>query len=124
INNWRELEKIPVGDWLRRWSGTRTFENIWLPLLRAKLGENYKKASAAFIWAIIARMYAARRTGLKKGMFGYVPGGYARILERFGELLAEENVGIRLRHRAKKVGSACGGRVFIEFENGRRESGC
>jgi len=121
INNWRELEKIPVGDWLRRWSGTRTFENIWLPLLRAKLSENYKKASAAFIWAIIARMYAARRTGLKKEMFGYVPGGYARILERFGEMLVKEKACIRLRHVAKKVEWVPGGGVCVAFENGHKE---
>jgi hypothetical protein len=75
VRDWRRLEKIPVADWLRRWSGRRTTEKIWLPLLRAKLGDNYRKASAAFIWAIIARMYAARRTGLKKEMFGYVRGG-------------------------------------------------
>ena len=54
----------------------------------SKLGESYKIASAAFIWAIIARMYAARRSGLKKEMFGYVRGGYARILERFADHLA------------------------------------
>src|SRR5213594_5034349 len=92
IRNWKKLEKIPVADWLRRWSGRATFEKIWLPLLRAKLGENYRKASAAFIWAIIARMYAARRTGLKKEMFGYVRGGYARILDRFTRVLTEDGV--------------------------------
>jgi protoporphyrinogen oxidase len=66
-------------------------------------------------------MYAARRTGLKKEMFGYVPGGYARILARFGDVLAAENVSIKLRHRAKKVESASGRQILIEFENGRRE---
>ena len=83
ITNWRPLEHIPVADWLRRWSGSRTFEKIWLPLLRSKLGESYRKTSAAFIWATIQRMYAARRSGLKKEMFGYVPGGYGRILKGF-----------------------------------------
>ena len=62
-------------------------EKIWLPLLRAKLGENYRETSAAFIWATIARMYAARRTGMKRELFGYVPGGYARIIERFAKAL-------------------------------------
>src|SRR5262245_27303199 len=95
VRDWRGLEKIPVADWLRRWSGRRTFEKIWLPLLRAKLGESWKVASAAFIWAIIARMYAARRSGLKKEMFGYVQGGYARILERFAEVLHESGVTVR-----------------------------
>jgi protoporphyrinogen oxidase len=85
--DWKRLENLSVEAWLRRWSGSRTFEKIWLPLLRAKLGENYRRTSAAFIWATIARMYAARRTGLKKEMFGYVPGGYAAILDRFADEL-------------------------------------
>jgi protoporphyrinogen oxidase len=122
LTDWKRLEKISVIDWLTRWSGARTVEKIWLPLLRAKLGENYRKASAAFIWACIARMYAARRTGLKKEMFGYVPGGYAQILERFSEHLAKEGVHIKLRHTAKTVQSLNGNGVSIDFENGRRET--
>ena len=80
IKDWRRLEAIPVTDWLRRWSGRRTFDRIWLPLLKSKLGDNYRLASAAFIWAIIARMYAARRSGLKRESFGYVEGGYDTVL--------------------------------------------
>jgi protoporphyrinogen oxidase len=120
VKNWKKLEHVLVTDWLRRWSGSHTFEKIWLPLLRAKLGENYKLASAAFIWASIARMYAARRSGLKKEMFGYVPGGYARILERFAKVLAEENVCIQLGHAAKNVLSAREG-IRVKFESGREE---
>jgi protoporphyrinogen oxidase len=120
VKNWRRLEKMLVTDWLRRLSGRRTLEKIWLPLLRAKLGENYKKASAAFIWAIIARMYAARRTGLKKEMFGYVRGGYARILQRFGEVLVQLGVSIRLHSGARRV-EKVDGRVSVEFDDGRCE---
>jgi protoporphyrinogen oxidase len=83
IEDGKALEAIPVADWLRRWSGKKTFERIWLPLLRSKLGENYRVASAAFIWAIIRRMYGARQSGLKREMFGYVDGGYDTILARF-----------------------------------------
>ncbi len=35
IKDSTHLESLLVEDWLRRWSGTRTFEKIWLPLLRA-----------------------------------------------------------------------------------------
>ena len=122
VKNWQKLEKIPVSEWLRRWSGNHTFEKIWLPLLRAKLGENHAKASAAFIWAIIARMYAARRTGLKKEMFGYVPGGYARVLARFGEVLAKEKVALKLRQTVKTVERLKNGEVCVELENGQREA--
>ncbi len=122
IKDWKKLEKITVTDWLQKWSGKRAFEKIWLPLLRAKLGDNYKKASAAFIWAIIARLYAARRTGLKKEMFGYVRGGYARVLERFGQVLAGEKVKIKLGNRVKKVESIGKGKVSIQFHNGEQET--
>lgn len=121
IKNWQRLEKISVVDWLRRWSGKRTFDKIWLPLLRAKLGENYRHASAAFIWAIIARMYAARRTGLKKEMFGYVRGGYARILKRFGEKLRQEGINLRLGTRVTRILRE-GEQTWIETANGNREA--
>jgi protoporphyrinogen oxidase len=103
ITDWRKLEQISVSDWLKRWSGNRTFRKFWLPLLRAKLGDNYTKASAAFIWATIYRLYAARRNGLKKEMFGYLPGGYGRMLKRFGDVLLQEGVEIRLGQPVRQV---------------------
>jgi protoporphyrinogen oxidase len=120
LKNWRRLEKISVATWLRRWSGSATFDKIWLPLLRAKLGENYAKTSAAFIWATIARMYAARRTGLKQEMFGYVPGGYARILDVFREHLIGENVELRLGTAVTKVTRETSGGVTVEMAGGTR----
>ena len=121
ITDWKKLEKISVSDWLTRWSGKHTFEKIWLPLLRSKLGENYKKASASFIWAIIARLYAARRTGLKKELFGYLAGGYHRILERYTEVLIAANVTIKLGHKVANVESLetnTGNIVNVEFNDG------
>lgn len=94
IRDWHPLERIPVDEWLRRWSGERTLERIWLPLLKSKLGQNYRVTSAAFIWATIARMYAARRTGLKREMFGYVDGGYERVLREFGRHLEARGVAL------------------------------
>lgn len=103
IQDWGRLEHVPVGDWLRRWSGERTFERIWLPLLRAKLGDAWERTSAAFIWATIARMYAARRTGMKQEMFGYLPGSYGRVLARLGETLEGLGVDIRLGARVNEI---------------------
>ena len=122
VRNWQKLETIAVTDWLERWSGRHTFEKIWLPLLRAKLGENYQHASAAFIWAIIARMYAARRTGLKKEMFGFVPGGYATILEHFAEVLAAHRVCVELGHKVQHVATADGNGVSVTGADGQRET--
>lgn len=121
LRNWRDLEDIPVSQWLTRLSGRRTFEKIWLPLLRAKLGENYRQTSAAFIWAVISRMYAARRSGLKKEMFGYVPGGYARVLGRFEQVLREQGVRIETAVAVENVHSAPERGATIAFRSGRHE---
>jgi protoporphyrinogen oxidase len=120
VNNWKRLEKITVEKWLTRLSGRRTFEKIWKPLLRAKLGESYKDTSAAFIWATIKRMYAARSSGMKKEMFGYVRGGYARVLERFAELLAEKGVEIRLNAPIEHVEKLATGRFHVATAAKRR----
>jgi len=92
IKDWKSMENILVEDWLTKWSGKRVFEKIWLPLLKAKLGDNYKNTSASFIWSTIQRMYAARRSGLKKEMFGYVKGGYENINTRFVNHLVDAGV--------------------------------
>ncbi|MBC5798938.1 MAG: NAD(P)/FAD-dependent oxidoreductase [Candidatus Eremiobacteraeota bacterium] len=92
IQDGTPLEDIPVEDWLVRRCGRKTFEKIWRPLLLAKLGERYRDASAAFIWAIIVRLYAARRSGLGAERFGYVPGGYARILTTLEARLRQHGV--------------------------------
>jgi protoporphyrinogen oxidase len=122
VKNWKRLESIPVADWLKKLSGKNVFEKMWRPLLRAKLGENYQHASAAFIWAIIARMYAARRSGLKKEMFGYLPGGYGRFFDRFGELLQHEGVEIRLSSPAAAVEPMDDGTVQVKLKSGESQS--
>lgn len=103
IRNWKRLEKITVSHWLISWSGKNVFNKIWLPLLKAKLGENYKNTSAAFIWSTIQRMYAARKSGLKKEMFGYVRGGYDVINKSFAQHLQKLGVEIKLNEPIRSV---------------------
>lgn len=103
LKNWKSLEKVTVEQWLTKLSGKKTFDKIWRPLLKAKLGEAYAETCAAFIWATIQRMYAARNSGLKKEMFGYVRGGYANVLRKFSEVLTEKGVDIRLSSPVGKI---------------------
>ncbi len=120
--NWRKLEEISVEKWLTKLSGRNTYNKIWAPLLRAKLGSNYKNASAAFIWATIQRMYAARKSGIKKEMFGYINGGYKRIIKKFVEKLCEEKVTFKTKYAAKKILRNLNGGITIEFFNGQKEN--
>jgi len=117
IKNYKPLEKITVTSWLKKWSGNNTYNNVWLPLLRAKLGESYKRTSAAFIWATIQRMYGARKSGLKKEMFGYVPDGYKCVIEAFKNTLLTQGVIIKTNHLASEVKTAASGLPSISFSN-------
>lgn len=111
------LEKLTALAWLTRWSGSRVVERLWRPLLESKLGPMASRASAAFIWAIIARMYAARRSGLKRERFGYVRGGYSTILTRLRQHLADQGVEISTGSPVTEVrqGEA---QVQLVLENG------
>lgn len=122
VKDWRALEKISVEQWLTRLSGKRTFDKIWRPLLKAKLGESYRDTSAAFIWATIQRMYAARNSGLKKEMFGYVRGGYATLLERLRDVLVEKGVEIRLNSPVARIERSVAGGVEVGLADARRRN--
>jgi protoporphyrinogen oxidase len=117
ITDWQRLEQIPVEDWLKKWSGKRVFEKIWLPLLKAKLGDNYKNTSAAFIWSTIQRMYAARKSGLKKEMFGYVTGGYEKINNRFAKHLSEIGIDIQYNSKVKSINKTASGKIEVITQN-------
>lgn len=116
IKDWKKLEKIYVADWLTTWSGKNVFEKIWLPLLKAKLGENYKNTSAAFIWSTIQRMYAARKSGLKKEMFGYVSGGYNVVNNKFAQHLHDTGVEFKLNSNVSLVHPHENGMITITVE--------
>ena len=117
IKDWKKLEKVPVTSWLRKWSGKNTYEKIWLPLLRAKLGDSYERTSAVFIWATIQRLYGARRSGLKKEMFGYVRGGYRTINDAFKKTLESEQVNIFTNYRVQSVNER-GGKASVVGADG------
>lgn len=121
------LERQLASDWLRRWSGKRVVEKIWMPLLRSKLGANATEASAAFIWAIIARLYAARRSGLKEEKFGYIDGGYACVNDALRQALIDAGVTLRFGTAVRSIetleasGSADGSATFrLTLANGQQ----
>jgi protoporphyrinogen oxidase len=120
IERWQPLEKLTAVDWLTRNCGRATVEQIWLPLLRAKLGPHATRASAAFIWAIIARMYAARKSGVGREQFGYVRGGYDRTLSRFEERLRRRGVRIETSCRVERVEGVPGGIAIVANSEQRR----
>lgn len=103
ITDGEKLSRIPVEDWLVRLSGRRVTDRFWMPLLRAKLGDLSRETSAAFIWTVIRRLYAARTSGRRTEQLGYVPGGYGSILDAMSTDLARRTIDVRLSTPVEKV---------------------
>jgi protoporphyrinogen oxidase len=103
INDWKRLEEVPVEDWLIKVSGKGTYEKMWKPLLLAKLGENYKRVSAVFIWSYIKRLYSARDTSAQKESMGYVSGGYKTVFERLAAIITNSGGQIHSQTPVKRI---------------------
>lgn len=80
IRDWRHLESISVKDWLIRWSGKNTYENIWRPLLKAKFDGGFEETPATYIWSRLVRMKSTRRGAGQEEQSGHLIGGYPTLL--------------------------------------------
>lgn len=116
ITDWRRLEKVSVEDWLIRTSGRSTFEKFWKPLLLAKLGENYRRVSAVFIWSYIKRLFSARDTSAQKEHLGHVRGGYKTVFDRLEALIAGQGGTLRLGVEVEKVSAGAGGGMRVRVD--------
>jgi protoporphyrinogen oxidase len=63
-------------------------------------------------------MFTARRSGLKAELFGFLPGGYARLLDTYTAALRRKGVCLHLDARARQIAPQPDGRVRINFANG------
>ncbi len=88
-------DRTTSASWLRRYSGRAATDALWLPLLRAKLGEEAERASARFIRSTFRRLLIARLRGGDGDRFGWVEGGYAAVLEHLAKELATAGVDVR-----------------------------
>lgn len=80
--NYRVFEADTAHDWLQRWMGTRAYEVLWEPLLRAKFGDRFDQISMAWFWArIYSRSFAL---GYLRGGFQLLYDAMVREIERLG----------------------------------------
>jgi len=117
IDDWRRLERVSVEDWLVRVSGRATYEKLWRPLLLAKLGENYRRVSAVFIWSYIKRMFSAREGSARKEQLGHVSGGYKAVFEALAQSIQEAGGEIRTQVGVERI-EADGDRIRISTDAG------
>lgn len=119
IKDWRRLEKISVAEWLMRISGRPTYEKIWKPLLLAKLGNEYQRISAVFIWSYIVRMFSARDRSTQKEQLGHLSGGYKTIFDRLESIIATSSGQLRTGVAVNRISPRPGGGLWVECDSAK-----
>ena len=118
IRNWQKLDEITSEEWLIRFSGTGTYERFWKPLLMAKLGEEYNRVSAIFIWTYIKRLFGARSDLDQKEKMGYVSGGYHTIIKRTESELLKNRVTIIKSIEIERIRKGENTGIAVEYKGG------
>lgn len=114
IDNWKRLELETAEKFLLRISGRETYEKLWRPLLLAKLGENYERVSAVFIWSYIKRLFSARDKSASAEHLGHVNGGYKLIFETLERRILAKGGEIRAGTRVTAVRPSDRGMLTVE----------
>lgn len=117
IKDWKKLEGTSVKDWLIKMGGEKNFTKFWEPLLMAKLGENYKKVSAVFIWTYIRRLFKSREHPVEKDFMGYVSGGYKTVFESIEQELQKNNSTVLRNASVQSIKPAEGGGVDVYYDD-------
>lgn len=120
ISDGGPLEAVTAAEWLRRLSGKRTYEKIWEPLLKAKLGSAHGEVAASFIWSTIRRLYATREGEQRTESFGFISGGYAPVFAVARRHLETLGVKVRTGFRVGRLRPAADGRIEVQGAAGER----
>lgn len=114
INHWQKLETLSCERWLRRVSGDENVDKLWKPLLLAKLGPNYQRVSAVFIWSYIKRLFSARDKSASAEQLGHVKGGYQSIFAALQTRIESSGGTLKLNEPVMSISPATGGGIEIK----------
>jgi protoporphyrinogen oxidase len=89
VKNWRELEQIPVLEWLTKLGGPGTVENIWKPLLRAKFDSGFETVPATYIWSRLVRVSSSQSTGSAKEQMCFLSNGYMMLINALAKAITD-----------------------------------
>jgi protoporphyrinogen oxidase len=103
VRDWHRLEGISVEEWLVRWSGRTTYENIWRPMLKAKFDGNFDDTPATYIWSRLVRMKSTRQGAGQQEMSGHLIGGYPTLLNALAQKIEGTGGAIEVNKPVQEV---------------------
>lgn len=103
IKDWRSLESVSVQDWLLKWSGNGTYQNIWRPMLKAKFDGGFDNTPATYMWSRLVRMKSTREGANQKEMSGHLIGGYITLIKAMTEKILANGGEVLLKTAVKEI---------------------
>lgn len=103
VKDWRELEQIPVVEWLTRLGGKGPVEHIWKPLLRAKFDGSFDSVPATYIWSRLVRMTDTRDKTNAKEQMCFLTGGYAMLIAALADAIVRRGGTITMNTAVQQV---------------------
>ena len=103
VSDWRTLESVSVQDWLLKFSGKTTYENIWRPMLKAKFDGTFDSIPATWIWSRLVRIKSTRKGVSQKEMSGHLIGGYITLLQAMAKKIEEAGGRVHLSTPVQEI---------------------
>ncbi len=119
-NDWRPLDRVEAGGWIRRWVGAEAWEVLWRRLFDFKFYDYADNLSAAWIWSRIRRI-GRSRYDLFREKLGYLEGGSATLLSALQADIERHGGEFRLGSPVRRVGIAQGRVTGVETAAGFEE---
>jgi protoporphyrinogen oxidase len=107
-------DSLPAVEFLREGVGGRVYEDFFEPLLRAKFGSRAEEVSAA--WLLGRIRFRGERDLLRGEVLGYVPGGFARLIDALVEAIGPRRIETGVR--VEGIGVEGGSVTSISVETG------
>ena len=120
VQDWQQLEKISVEEWLLRWGGKNTYSNIWRPMLKAKFDGGFDRVPATWIWARLVRMKSTRKGASQTEKAGYLIGGYSTLLQAMAQEINAQGGAVLLNTPVQELAIENGRVVGVIVEGKRR----
>jgi protoporphyrinogen oxidase len=106
---WPALENLSAKDWIIRWCGQRTYDQLWRPLFEFKFYELADNISAAWMWTRMRRVGRSRKSMMQEEL-GYIEGGSKTLVDALVDAIQAGGGRVHLQCAASRINTH-GGRV-------------
>jgi protoporphyrinogen oxidase len=100
---WRDIENVPVEQWLKDTFGESVYRTLHEPMVRLKFGEYRRTLSASWMWARIHRLGKSRTKIRQREKVGYLEGGSQILMDALGDEIRKHGGTITLHAQVDRL---------------------